>query len=82
MFDRALNQSLGQYVWEAVFGNFNSIFQKFIRPREMIIVEYHIYVCYRATKRKKKFIRLLLYAPFIKFDCSLSFDCILYFLTL
>ena len=36
------------------------------------------YIGYRATKIKKKSIRLILYA-IIKFDCSPYFDCFLYF---
>ena len=47
----------------------------------MCIVECYIYIDYRAAKIKKKFIKLILYATIIKFQCSPSFDSILYFLT-
>ena len=79
--NRALNQLLGQYDWEAVFGKFNSLLLRFIHTWEMCIVECYIYIDYRAAKIKKKFIKLILYATIIKFQCSPSFDSILYFLT-
>ena len=89
MFNRALNQPLGYYVWEVAFGKFNSFFQKFIHPLEMYIVECYIYICYRATKMKKNFLRIILYASITEFDCSpyplfptsINKNCELYFYT-
>ena len=77
MFDRVLNQSMGHYVWEQVFGKFNLFFKKYIHPWEMFIVECYIFVGYRPTEPKKK--KNIHYSQLL--DCSPSFDCFLYFLT-
>ena len=58
MFNKNLNQPLGHYVWEVVFGMFNSFFQKCIHPWDIFIAECYIYIGYRATKLQKKFVRL------------------------
>ena len=44
IFDMVLYQPLGRYVWELVFGKFNSFSQKFIHPRGMFIVECYIFI--------------------------------------
>ena len=76
MVDRVLNKPLGQYVWELVFGKFNSFLQKFINPWGMFIVECYIFSGYGAREKKSS-----LYAIINKFDCSSSFDWILHFLS-
>ena len=58
MFNRDLNQALGNYFLKVVFGKFNSFLQKFIHPWEMFMVEYYFYIGYTATKLRKKFITL------------------------
>ena len=77
MFDRVLNKTMSYYVWELVFGKINSFFQKFIHPWGMFIAECYIFIGFVATELKKN----SLYGTIIKFDCSASFDCIFYFLT-
>ena len=44
IFDMVLYQPLGRYVWELVFGKFNSFSQKFIHPWGMFIVECYIFI--------------------------------------
>ena len=77
IFNRVLNQPLGHYAWELVFGRFNSLFQKFIHPLGMFIVECYIFIGYRATESKKE--KKSLCVTIIKFVCSPSFDLIEFF---
>ena len=89
MFDRVLNQSMGHYVWEQVFGKFNLFFKKYIHPWEMFIVECYIFVGYRPTEPKKKkkhsfFANIRLFTLFWLFSLfpnSINENCELYFCT-
>ena len=56
-----LNKPLGQYVWELVFGKFNSFFHRSIYSWEMFIVEWYIFIGNIATDRVKKFIKCKYY---------------------
>ena len=85
MFDRVLNQPLGYYVWELVFGKFNLFFKKFIHQWEMFIVEFLLATDLQSQKKKNFVIcnyRLFtLFWLFSLFPNSINENCELYFCT-
>ena len=83
MFNRALNQLLGQHLWELVFGKFNSFFHKFIHQfirGECLLLNIIFLLITELQSFFKKKSLYILYTATIKFDCSPYFNCILYFL--
>ena len=85
MFDRVLNQPLGYYVWELVFGKFNLFFKKFIHRGKCLLLNFCWLQTYRAKKKEtfvicnyRLFTRFWLFSLFPN---SINENCELYFCT-